>query len=181
MKPALPRVASRDAFTLLEILVVIAIIAILASLLLNTAGFIQEKAGNSRAQVEIKALESALEAYKQDNGDYPSSSAGGTANGSDSSSLVLLEVLNRTPATSSPPSKIYLTELGKMLPPVSGNPSASYQDKLKAATKLVDPFGNPYHYQYPGKDDRSGASFFDLWSQGKKNSSTDTNLWIKNW
>jgi len=181
MKSAPHRAASRGAFTLLEILVVIAIIAILAALLLNTAGYIQEKAGNSRAEVEIKALETALEAYKQDNGSYPESSAGGNANGSDSSSIVLLEALNRTPATASPPTKIYLAELGKMLPPVSGNPKASYDDKLKSATRLVDPFGNPYHYKYPGDADRSGTNFFDLWSQGKKDDANDTNKWIKNW
>ena len=60
MKSVSPR-APRGAFTLLEILVVIAIIAILASLVLSTAGFIQEKAGNSRAETEINAIELALE------------------------------------------------------------------------------------------------------------------------
>ncbi|MDD5198343.1 MAG: type II secretion system protein GspG [Terrimicrobiaceae bacterium] len=169
----LPRAAARDAFTLIEILVVIAIIAILAGLLLSTAGFVQEKAGNERAKVELAGLENALEAYKLDNGAYPD------GDGSDNSTKDLLDALNRTPAKQSPPGKIYFEVPGKMLPSTGG--SSSYNDKLTAAKYLQDPFGNPYHYQFPGKDDRSGTNFFDLWSQGKKNDPTATNKWIKSW
>ncbi|HEY8900776.1 MAG TPA: type II secretion system protein GspG [Chthoniobacterales bacterium] len=173
MKPVPPS-TSRGAFTLIEILVVIAIIAILASLILSVSGFVQEKAGISRAQVEIKALETALENYKQDNGTYPA------GDGSESSSLVLLDELNRKPASGTSGGKIYMADLGKMIPPIPGNPSASYAEKVAAARQLVDPFGNPYHYEFPGKPERSGEAFFDLWSQGKKNSA-DENKWIKNW
>ena len=59
------------AFTLIELLAVIAIIAILAGLLLNTAGYIQKKGAMSRAETEIAALTVALENYKTDNGEYP--------------------------------------------------------------------------------------------------------------
>ncbi len=58
-------------FTLVELLVVITIIAILAALVLSTAGGIQDKAARNRAQSEIAALSAALESYKADNGDYP--------------------------------------------------------------------------------------------------------------
>ena len=50
---------------------VIAIIAILAGLILSTAGYVQRKALSSRAEAEIAALTVALENYKADNGDYP--------------------------------------------------------------------------------------------------------------
>ena len=65
----------RDGFTLIELMIVIAIIAILASLVLSTAGYVQKKAARSRAEAEIAAVGAALESYKADNGDYPSGSA----------------------------------------------------------------------------------------------------------
>jgi len=46
--------------------------------------------------------------------------------------------------------------------------------------RLIDPFGNPYHYEFPGDENRSGTNFFDLWSQGRKNSDNEE-TWIKNW
>lgn len=167
------KAASRGGFTLVELLVVIAIIAILAGLLLSTAGFLQEKAGNDRAKTEIAALSTALEAYKLDNGDYPASD--GSAE-SDTSTQVLLDTLSSTKTEE----KVYFKGgfPSKMLNSYSSVKTA--QDIRREAKFLVDPFGNPYHYQYPGKDERSGTNFFDLWSQGKKNS-TDTNVWIKNW
>ena len=44
-----------DAFTLVELLIVISIIAILASLVASAAGFVQKKGARSRAQAEISA------------------------------------------------------------------------------------------------------------------------------
>ena len=49
------------------------------------------------------------------------------------------------------------------------------------STSLSDPFGSAYNYIYPGNATRSGTNFFDLWSTGGANPSTDTNQWIKNW
>jgi len=164
--------ASRSAFTLVELLVVIAIIVILAGLLLSTSGFVQEKAGIERAKNEIAAISTALEAYKLDNGDYPTTGA----DGSDNSTYVLLDALSSTNAAD----KVYFKGgfPGKMMDSYSS--SKTYQEIRGSAKSLNDPFGNPYHYQYPGKDEHSGTNFFDFWSQGKKNT-TDTNTWIKNW
>jgi prepilin-type N-terminal cleavage/methylation domain-containing protein len=163
---------SRSAFTLVELLVVIAIIAILAGLLLSVSGFVQEKAGNDRARTEIAAIGNALEAYKLDNGDYPTTGA----DGGDNSTQVLLDALSPTNTDE----KVYFKGSfpARMLDSYSS--SKTYQEVRSSAKALVDPFGNPYHYQYHGKEDRSGTNFFDFWSQGKKNSS-DTNVWIKNW
>ena len=166
-----PGQGARGAFSLIEILVVIAIIAILASLLLTTSGYIQEKAGNARAQSEIKAMESALEAYKLDYGTYPDQLNGAQTD----STGVLLDALNPTDGK-----KVYFEISPKML---DGYTSSTSSDTLRNKAKyLVDPFGNPYHYQFPGDPKRSGVAFFDLWSQGKKGES-NTNLasWIKNW
>ena len=61
----------RAAFTLVEMLTVMVIIAILAGLVLSTAGYAQKKAAMSRAEAEIAAMSAACESYKADNGIYP--------------------------------------------------------------------------------------------------------------
>ena len=63
--------AMKSAFTLMEILVVIAIIAVLASLTFGGMSYYGEKMKYSRTQVLIASIESALEQYKADNGFYP--------------------------------------------------------------------------------------------------------------
>ena len=60
-----------SAFTLLEMLVVLAIIVILAGLVLAVGGYVQKKSALSRAEGEIAMLASACENYKSDNGNYP--------------------------------------------------------------------------------------------------------------
>src|SRR5437868_11908870 len=61
----------RGAFTIIELLIVMAIIVILAGLILATAGYVQKKGQRSRAEAEIAAMSAALENYKADNGVYP--------------------------------------------------------------------------------------------------------------
>ena len=63
-----------DAFTLIELLTVIAIILVLAGLLLHIAGSANYKSSLARAQAEIQAISTALESYKADNGTYPRNS-----------------------------------------------------------------------------------------------------------
>src|SRR5438093_1573360 len=62
--------ATTAAFTLIELIVVIAIIVILAGLVLSTVGYVQKKAARSRAETEIAAMSAACESYKADNGDF---------------------------------------------------------------------------------------------------------------
>lgn len=69
----------RRGFTLVELLTVMAVIAILAALTLQVSGFVQKKAAMSRAESEIKALEAACESYKSDNGTYPRDITSGKA------------------------------------------------------------------------------------------------------
>ncbi|MCH2123224.1 MAG: type II secretion system GspH family protein [Pirellulaceae bacterium] len=65
------RKATAAGFTLVEMLVVIAIIGVLVSLLIPTIGTALRNAKNARIVLDINQLASALETYKQTYGDYP--------------------------------------------------------------------------------------------------------------
>jgi prepilin-type N-terminal cleavage/methylation domain-containing protein len=66
----------QPAFTLMEILTVIAIIAVLASLTFGGMSYYDQKMKFSRTEVLIASIERALEDYKSDNGSYPSGNIG---------------------------------------------------------------------------------------------------------
>jgi prepilin-type N-terminal cleavage/methylation domain-containing protein len=59
------------AFTLIELLAVIAIIALLAGLVLGTAGLATEKMRESRVRAEHGKLVTAIDVYKTDLGNFP--------------------------------------------------------------------------------------------------------------
>jgi len=65
------RSPSRQAFTLIEMITVIAIIAILSGMIISLAGLMTTKQNRAKALGDITALISACEAYKTDNGGYP--------------------------------------------------------------------------------------------------------------
>jgi general secretion pathway protein G len=62
-----------SAFTLIEILLVVAVIAVLAGLTLASLGGINQKAARDRTKAEISAIANALESYRSQNGTYPES------------------------------------------------------------------------------------------------------------
>jgi prepilin-type N-terminal cleavage/methylation domain-containing protein len=68
-----PRVRARQraAFTLIEMLVVIAIIAILAAILVSTLGRSGEAKVRSRVQAELNQLIGAIESFHKKHGFYP--------------------------------------------------------------------------------------------------------------
>jgi general secretion pathway protein G len=162
---------------MIELLTVITIIAILAALVLNTAGYIQKKAARSRAEAEIAALSAALESYKAEYGDYPSNSTTpGLAVSAGANILYKALVLSNEE----------YNPLGKVFfEPSKGNSKTNLFSSPD--NYFVDPFGQPYQYQYPGATNKSGTNFFDLWSyagaSGNKASDNATNweFWVINW
>lgn len=151
------------AFTLIEMITVIAIIAILAGLILAVNGLVQKKSAMARAEGEIRTISSALEAYKTDNGGYPQdptktdaldarsasdvSPTGKTAQ----SSLYLYEQLSgdldgNGTIDASETSKNYLPDFFK--PSRLGGPKVN--GKVTPIQYIMDPFGNPYGYSTAG-------------------------------
>lgn len=62
------------AFTLIELLVVIAIIGILASVVIASLNSARAKARDAKRVSDLKQLQTALELYHAENGNYPNSS-----------------------------------------------------------------------------------------------------------
>jgi general secretion pathway protein G len=73
-RPARRRAAS--GFTLIEILVVVAIIGILAAVIVPRVVGETDRARRTRAVADLRAIENALAMYKLDNGVYPTTDQG---------------------------------------------------------------------------------------------------------
>jgi len=67
---------NQKGFTLIEIMVVVIILGLLAGIVLPKILGREEEAKVSSAKVQIKAIESALDGFKLDNGFYPTTEQG---------------------------------------------------------------------------------------------------------
>lgn len=161
---------NQSAFTLLELLTVIAIILILVGISVGTYGYANNKAARSRAEAEIRALATACENYKADNGEYPRVLPPPLNQPTDQSAT---DTLNAATAFNQPPTdytqaSLLLYQLLSGLKPdgsahkdAAGNALKSYfefkPNQLKKSGNTVqylsDPWGNPYGY--------STARFYD--------------------
>ncbi|MFC1627262.1 type II secretion system protein [Patescibacteria group bacterium] len=84
-----PASTQRDGFTLIELLVVITIIGILANIGLNTFTSAQKKSRDAQRKGHLKQLKDALEAYYNDQGEYPDDNASGNIMGCGADALEL--------------------------------------------------------------------------------------------
>jgi len=71
-----PAVGRRAGFTLIEILVVVAIIGILAAVIVPRIVGRTDEARRTKAMADLRAIENALAMYKLDNGVYPTTEQG---------------------------------------------------------------------------------------------------------
>jgi prepilin-type N-terminal cleavage/methylation domain-containing protein len=187
------------SFTLVEMLAVIAVIAILAGLTISAFSGVMKTAARSRTRTEIKAFSTALESYKADNGAFPIpispvfSSAGSYDNSGynaalyQASSAQLYESLTGQTNYGEPPptpaSGIVIYYAFK--PSQLGNDTAA--TAANGPVYIKDPLGNSYGY-FPGYVSSgttnapiNGYGSFDLWSTGGDATDAMTNTWIDNW
>jgi len=126
-----PRSAA-GGFTILEIVVVLAIIGLLVGLAIsNLTGIF----GHSQEQIAklfvTSEVEIPLTTYRVDMGDFPSADDGG------------LNALWVAPSSK----------------------ADRWRGPYAKGTKApLDPWGNPYHYVYPGTHNKNG---YDIWSLGQ--------------
>jgi type II secretory pathway pseudopilin PulG len=184
-----------NAFTLIELIVVVGIIIVLAGLVLSTAGYARKKSARARAETEIAAMSAACESYKADNGVYPRDNpAPGYTDALDArqqgdptqsvyqnASLYLFTKLSglnqdQTPITGA---RSYFSFKPQMLSINSGN-----------VTAIKDPFGYSYGYSTANQADpvtpKGYNPTFDLWSTAGLTANPGspdpiTPQWIKNW
>ena len=156
--------ARRAAFTLIEMLVVMVVIAILASIVLSVAGLVQNKAARARAEAEIKALSGGCDAYKADHGSFPQDTTTdaldprttGTPTSYEEASLFLYKQLSgdldangrNDTAASTPEPKSYISDFFK--PTILSVKSSSGVGTAGYVRFLKDPWGNTYGYSTKG-------------------------------
>jgi general secretion pathway protein G len=185
-----------NAFTVLELIVVVGVIVILTGLVLSTVGYARKKGARARAETEIAAMSAAIENYKADNGVYPANSDTNASNAQTSldpsaykaASLYLYNALfgatagSRTPNTGT---RSYFVFKPNMLFPA---------DQTQPVQYIQDPFGSSYGYSTidnPVANSSPTLGYnptFDLWSTAGVAPSptpnpprTQQDLWIKNW
>jgi general secretion pathway protein G len=112
------------AFTLVEMLLVLVILAVLAAIVIPKMAGRSQQAKVTAAGTQIKGFETALDMYETDTGGYPKS---------------LDSLLNE-------PSGVQ-----------------NWKGPYLKQTVPLDPWGNPYSYSYPGKNNPKG---YDISSTG---------------
>jgi type II secretory pathway pseudopilin PulG len=179
-----------NAFTLIELILVVGVIIVLTGLVLSTVGYARKKGARSRAETEILAMSAALENYKSDNAVYPTNTdtdgldptTGTVANYKTPSRYMYGELSGDRDFDGSPDTgaRPYMTFRPALLlrddmsnPPSSTNP----------VTAICDPFTNSYGYStMKASGGVNGYNpTFDLWSIGDGAAGTDQTKWIKNW
>lgn len=129
-KPNLKKHARQRGITLVELLVVLAILALISAIVVINVLPERDRAAVRKTQIDIGVIETALDQYRLDMLNYPTADQG-------------LDALQTLPADE--------------------RRASNYRPGgyLKGSA-LIDPWGNPYQYDVPGR--RGGA--FDLYSLG---------------
>ncbi len=165
----------RAAFSLIEMMAVVTIIVILASLVVGGLGFVTEREAKEKARIQIALLSAALEEYKLDFGTYPATD---NAAKGEKNSKILFKALYWDSdddgqgvgvgnAAGDTDQKIYVPELD----PVT-NKQGWTTGTASPTTIITDPWGREYRYRSAINASGTANSNtvnpdFDLWSVGK--------------
>ena len=167
------------SFTLIELMVVVAVIAVLAGLVLGGAGAVRSRAARSQAKVEVGAIEAGLTRYQMDLGIYP------------------VAIQNNPVGNAYPPNPAaagYRTAANILFTNLWGSRTYSATPTrkrfLEAKASMVntngdnyflDPYGNPYGYYWDGNSSLYGGAVPDVWSTGGATSASGIPKWITSW
>jgi len=120
-------------FTLLELLAVICILTVLASLVVGLGRRAGESARAARARTELAILSAALEEYQRICGDYPQT---------DDGDQLLQSLLGRRG-----PRNEALT-IRSLIEPARFATSGALDPMANSSAVLIDPWGQAYRYRY---------------------------------
>src|SRR5438876_9819703 len=196
-----------NAFTLIELIVVVGVIIILTGLVLSTIRYVRKKGARARAETEIAAMSAACESYKADNGIYPRDTTNNTTD--NLAALTDPNYAGKTPPDPLPTSydptvTAYSFASFYLYGQLSGNTNGDRSTQSQKAyfsfkpnmlspsggtgtvTAIRDPFGNSYGYSTAQQANSSNGfnPTFDLWSTAGTPNATDAayeKAWIKNW
>ena len=161
----------KSGFSVFEIIGVMAVIAIIMTMLVMSLGGIRPAADSKAAQSEIILIQQALEAYKSRFGEYPKKVTVGGSN--PSMEVILFNALMGTLASngklgnfSSVLDRNNLSFATTNFPLVGGTPAL-------ANNQLLDPWGVPYQYRYDPVDASWENFSYVLFSAGPNGIYTD--------
>ena len=170
-----------SSFTLVELMVVVAVIGVLAGLVLGGAGAVRTRAARGQAQAEVSAIEAGLARYQMDFGEYPVATGAGSGTNYSPNPLnytndgrVLFASLwgAATYATATSARKQYLSVKPSMVM-TSG-----------VTNYFIDPWGYAYGYSWSGNRSFRGGAVPDVWSTGGQSgvgNQTNRSKWITSW
>jgi len=137
---------TRRGFTLMELVVVMAIIVVLAALTVGILITVQTKQNITKTKVQIALLENGLADYHFDHRAYPANADPEGRQGD--------EVLHRHLYQGD---KIYVAELDPAHNTKGG------EAWIEGGTRIVDPWGQSYRYR---SGENALSADYDLWSSG---------------
>jgi general secretion pathway protein G len=129
------------AFTLVEMLLVLVILAVLAAIVIPKFSGRSQQAKVTAAQSQISSIEMALDAFEVDTGFYPQGSAG----------------------------------LNQLVDPPSN--AQNWKGPYLKKGVPADPWGNPYVYTYPGKNNPKGYDLMSVGPDGRAGGDDDITNW----
>ncbi|GHC00119.1 prepilin-type N-terminal cleavage/methylation domain-containing protein [Cerasicoccus arenae] len=165
------RPTTRNGFTLVELLVVLAIILILSGFVFGLSRGIAVKQARSKAQSELQTLGLALENYRMKLGDYPwlGADTGGTE-----LYKHLVGELKMVPGSEAGKAKV--DEPGSEIPFIDASKLTVMKDG-DGAEYFSDPWGQPYEYYYkPSGGGNWAYTGFILLSVGADGADSSTGL-----
>jgi prepilin-type N-terminal cleavage/methylation domain-containing protein len=122
------------AFTLIELLMVIGIIAILAAITFGVVKGANERAAIGQAKAELASLAQSLESYKMQYGDYPQTA--------DAATFLQSLIGKKGPGGATMTGKVFIELTKFSLSTTGGDPFTT------TTLYLVDPWGRQYNYYY---------------------------------
>jgi prepilin-type N-terminal cleavage/methylation domain-containing protein len=148
--PSGSRSSRGRGFTLIELLTVIAIVAILSTIVFGLGRRVSESGRISRTGSELATISVALERYRQVHGDYPRT---------DDAAQMLQALIGRRDPLMNAIQRRALLDLAAFVTEMQRDP---FTDE---GARLVDAWGHPYHYAYRTIGSWTNASYV-LYSAG---------------